>query len=428
MTQREKLDGVPSWVAGSVVYQIFPDRFRNGDPGNDPPGRRPWTARPTRTSFFGGDLRGITDSLGHLEALGVNCLYLTPIFTSPSTHKYDTADYLSIDPAFGDLNTFRELVNSVHARGMRIILDGVFNHASHRHPFFEDARRRGPASSYWNWFSFTAPRVRTRPKPNYRHAGIYYIPTWNHANPLVREYLLSVAEHWTREGIDGWRLDVPWYIEGEPGHDFWREFRARVRSINPNAYLVGEHWGDANAWVAGDQFDAATDYQFRDATLAFASGRQSGPESAKELTRLAAAYPAAARMVMLNLVGSHDTPRVATLLRGRLPAQQAAAALSFTFPGIPLVYYGDEIGLRGGKDPDCRRPFPWDSASWNEPLWETYQRLSLARKASPALQTGSFRILDAGPDWLSFTRELGEECVKILVSRVSGWSITREST
>ncbi|HEX2863685.1 MAG TPA: glycoside hydrolase family 13 protein [Deinococcales bacterium] len=415
---------VPAWVRSAVFYQVFPERFANGDPSNDPPGTRPWGGKPTRSSTFGGDLQGLIDRLDHVQETGANALYLTPIFEAPSTHKYDTSDYLKIDPAFGTLETFRALVRAVHDRGMRIVLDAVFNHSGERHWAFRDAAKNGPASPYWHWYTFFEHRVRTRPVPNYRHAGIHYIPTLNHANPEVREHLLSVARYWTNEGIDGWRLDVPWYIEGETGHAFWREFRAQVRAINPQAYIVGEHWGDASPWLQGDQFDGATDYQLRDAALAFSGGKIDGPELGYRLTRLNALYPWTARLSMFNLLGSHDTPRPATVLRGKDAAIQAALTLAFTFPGVPMLFAGDEIGLRGGKDPDCRRPFPWDEREWNRATLDTVRALAAARAASPALQAGSFTVLDAEKHALRYRRELDGRSVTVEARRDRPSSVT----
>ncbi|MEW6046292.1 MAG: glycoside hydrolase family 13 protein [Bacillota bacterium] len=382
---------VPRWVYRCTFYQIMPDRFCNGDPTNDPPGTRQWGERPTRRSFFGGDLQGIEQRLGYLQGLGVDALYLTPIFAAPSPHKYDTADYLRIDPAFGSQEDFRRLLGALHEGGMHLILDGVFNHSGDRHWAFMQAEREGPDSPTWDWYHFAGYPVRRRPRPNYAHAGIYYLPKWNLKNPSVTEYLLGAVRHWTAQGIDGWRLDVPWYVEG---HDFWKAFNRTVREINPEAYLVGEHWGDPSPWLGEDQFDGATDYRLREALIRFLRGQTRADEAGRTLEALATAYPSQHRLAMWNLVGSHDTPRVATVFRGNAERIQAAFTVIFTFPGLPLIYYGDEVGLRGRNDPGCRRTFPWeDEASWDRGTFAHVQRLARIRRDSPALQEGSFRLV-----------------------------------
>ena len=224
---RSARQGAPAWAKDAVFYQIFPDRFANGLTANDPDGTEPWGGKPTYTNFFGGDLEGIRKHLDHLQSLGVTALYLNPIFQSPSNHKYDTTDYLRIDPAFGDEATFRALVADVHARGMRIILDGVFNHTGDQFAGFREAARTGPSSPYWNWYNFYGFPVVQQPKPNYDSWwGFATLPKLNYRNEAVRNYILdTVVPHWTRMGIDGWRLDVPNEIS-EPG--FWEAFRSKV--------------------------------------------------------------------------------------------------------------------------------------------------------------------------------------------------------
>lgn len=402
---------IPTWVTRAVVYQIMTDRFANGNPANDPPGTRPWGQRPSRSSFFGGDLAGIRQKLDYLQDLGVDTLYLTPIFTAPSTHKYDASDYFSIDPALGTLSEFQQLLSDLHRRGMRLMLDGVFNHCGDRHPAFEAAVRQGPGSPTWNWYFFKGYPVRRRPSPNYRHAGIYYLPKWNLSNVEVRAHLQKAIRFWTELGIDGWRLDVPWYVEE---HAFWQEMRELVRSINPEAYLVGEHWGDAAPWLQGDQFDGATDYRLRDAILGFVtpgSGKLTGQETGERLSFLAQAYNRPHRLAMWNLLGSHDTPRVATQLRGSLPRLALAFTMAFTFPGVPQLYYGDELALRGGNDPDCRRCFPWDRVASGHPVRTLIQQLIRLRRVHPALQTGSWNLLHAEGGIVAYQRSFGNDVV-----------------
>lgn len=417
---RRTCNPVPSWVDQAVVYQIMPDRFCNGSTGNDPPGVRPWGERPKRCSFFGGDLAGILRRLDYLQDLGVDTIYLTPIFTAPSTHKYDASDYFSIDPAFGTLSEFQELVKELHTRGMKIILDGVFNHCGDRHPAFVSAVKGGPRSPTWDWFFFYGYPVKKRPKPNYAHGGIYYLPKWNLRNPEVRRHLQNAIRYWTEQGIDGWRLDVPWYIEE---HEFWREMRTLVRGINPEAYLVGEHWGDASPWLNPEEFDGATDYRLRTAILRYLKGENSegaSSELAATMESLLSDYPWQNRLAMWNLLGSHDTPRIATILRGNLARVMVGYVIIFTFPGVPQLYYGDEVGMRGQNDPDCRRCFPWDESTWAQGLRRFVQHLIRMRRRYPALQRGQMRILHSQGGMLAYQRGAGLESILVVIGNGQG--------
>jgi len=389
---------VPDWLVDGVVYQIFPERFANGNPANDPPGVRPWRDdRPAARSFYGGDLEGIIQRLPHLEELGVTVLYLTPAFASPSNHKYDTTDYYRIDPHFGDEATLRELVQQCHARGIRVMLDAVFNHSDFDFFAFRDVRERGRESPYADWFHIHGFPVRTKPTPNYETFanGISSMPKLRTETPAVREYLLGVARYWIEAcDIDGWRIDVA----NEVDHAFWRELRRTVRAVKPDAAVVGEIWHDALPWLLGDQFDGVTNYPLREACLDFfARGRIGADGFAQALVRNLLAYPRPALMGSWNLLGSHDTERFLTACGGDARKAALAAVFTMTWVGAPLVYYGDEIGMEGGNDPDCRRPMSWDRSRWNEPLFRLYKRLVGLRRGIPALRRGDARIVYADP-------------------------------
>jgi len=378
---------VPGWVRNAVFYQIFPDRFCNGDPRNDPPGVRPWGEQPTRSSFFGGDLQGIIQKLDYLEDLGITALYLTPIFTAPSNHKYDTIDYFEVDPTFGGNAALRELVDAVHSRGMRIILDGVFNHCSDQHPFFRDAMENGKGSQYWDWFTIDGDRVIQTPGPNYAcWAGVPVMPEWNHKNPAVREYLLSVVRHWIREyKIDGWRLDTVEYLPP----DFVRDVRRVAKEENPDAYVLGEVMGIATAWFKHDALDGVMHYKLWEALIRFiAEERSDAREFAGFVRSLWHSYPEENDYACYTLLGSHDKPRFLTLAGEDTRKLVLAAAFLFSFPGAPAVYYGDEIGLKGGEDPDCRRCFPWDESAWDKELHAVFKQLIAIRRANPVLRHG----------------------------------------
>lgn len=252
----------PAWRSRQVYYQIFPERFKNGDPSLTPPSAEDWGSAPTRENFMGGDLAGITQQLDYIQSLGATCLYLTPIFRAPSNHKYDTADYFEIDPAFGTKADLRRLVDGVHARGMRIILDGVFNHCGYWWDKFQDVVKNGKASPYRSWFFIHSYPVDAE-QQNYDCVGHYkWMPKLNLADPDARDYFLSVGRYWLEEfGIDGWRLDVA----DELPTAFLEAFAAAMRACKPDCILLGETWGDAGRLVSANRLDSAMNYLFRDA-------------------------------------------------------------------------------------------------------------------------------------------------------------------
>ncbi len=389
----------PIWVRDAVFYQIFPDRFRNGDPGNDPVNVRPWGAPPTQRAFFGGDLAGIIQSLPYLLDLGVNALYLTPIFQAASNHRYDTYDYFRIDPRLGDEATFRRLLEEAHRNGIRIILDAVLNHCGRGFFAFSDLLENGPDSAYRDWFhvqGFPLYAYEERHPPNYTcWWNVRALPKFNTDNPHVREYLFSVVRYWTSMGIDGWRLDVPNEIDDDA---FWQEFRAIVKEINPEAYIVGEIWHGGERWLRGDQFDGIMNYALRQILLEWlVEGRYRARAFAKRLQDLLQTYRPEVLFAQLNLLGSHDTERLMTLAGGDRDTVRLLYLFLLTWPGAPCIYYGDEVGLPGGRDPDCRRCFPWDPVQWDQDLWACIRRLIRRRRELPALRFGKVRILLAHP-------------------------------
>ncbi|MBI5244306.1 MAG: alpha amylase N-terminal ig-like domain-containing protein [Elusimicrobia bacterium] len=402
----------PDWAADAVFYQIFPERFANADPGNDPPGAETWGGNPATGNFFGGDLEGIARNLPYLKRLGVTALYLNPIFLSPSNHKYDTADYLKVDPHLGGEAAFERLAAAVHQAGMRLILDGVFNHSGDRFWAFQDAVKNGAKSRYADWYSFRGFPVTQSP-PNYACWWNFgHLPKLNTANPEVREHLLGVAAHWLKRGADGWRLDVP----NEVPHDFWPEFRNRVRKAKPDAYLVGEIWNDALEWLGGREFDAVMNYVFRSAVLAyFASGELSLEDFDARLLEQRHRYPRASLPAQFNLLGSHDTKRLWSAFSGNVERLKLAVFFQMTCLGAPVVYYGDEIGLPGEKDPDCRRCFPWDARGQDASLLEHYRKLIAIRNSSVELRRGDFKTvhLDARRDVYAFLRRGSDRAVSI---------------
>jgi glycosidase len=408
----------PAWVKDAVFYQIFPERFANGDPANDPEGAEPWGGEPTPSNFFGGDLQGVIDHLDYLSELGVTAIYFTPVFEAPSNHKYDTRDYLKVDPHFGTNAKLKELVDACHARGIRVLLDAVFNHAGRTFPPFVDCLEKGEASRYAGWFHVREwPLAVKDGIPTFEtFAFTDHMPKFNTENPEVQDYLLGVARYWIGEvGIDGWRLDVA----NEVDHRFWRKFRDTVKAIKPDAYILGEIWHDALPWLQGDQFDAVMNYPFTTAVLDFFVERKLDAKGfADRLGRLLAAYPTRATEVAFNLLGSHDTPRLLTLCGENAALMKLAALAQFTFFGAPCIYYGDEIGLTGGHDPGCRKCMEWDPARQNRDLLEFYRWLIALRRGAEPLRTGEFRVLraEAGERVFAYMRASGGERYAIAIN------------
>jgi len=381
----------PSWIHEAVFYQIFVERFFNGDDKNSPPNLSKWGDIPGPTSFFGGDLRGIIKKLDYLKNLGINGIYLTPIFQSPSNHKYDIVNYYEIDKYFGDKEVFAELVQKAHDNGIKIVLDAVFNHCSNSFAPFQDVARKGKESKYYDWFFIDDYAVKMDPL-NYKTFGfVPYMPKLNTANAEVKDYLLSATRYWTTEfQIDGWRLDV----SDEVDHRFWREFRDVVKSINEEAIIIGENWHDALPWLLGDQFDSVMNYQVTKLCLDFFAKSEIQAKNFEEgLSNLLIRYPEQVNEAMLNLLDSHDTERFLYTCKERKEYLKNAAAFLFGYKGIPCTYYGTEIGMTGNYDPGCRKAFDWNQEHWDMDIYQYYNKLISIRREEKALQYGDIIFL-----------------------------------
>ncbi|MGC9400414.1 MAG: glycoside hydrolase family 13 protein [Anaerolineae bacterium] len=421
----------PTWVRDAVFYQIFPDRFARSPQLAKPSYLEPWDTPPTVRGFKGGDLLGVKEHLDYLEDLGVNALYFNPIFQSTANHRYHTHDYFHVDPILGGNAAFRALRDAAHARGIRIILDGVFNHVGRGFLQFNHLLENGRYSPYLDWFlvtGFPLHAYNGKP-PNYEcWWGNRELPKLNTDNAQVRDFLFAVAEHWLHQGIDGWRLDVPLEIR-TPG--FWEEFRRRVKKINPEAYILAEIWDDASPWLEGDHFDAVMNYPFNRACLGFFGGRAldvearpggfplvrlDAQEFAHQVSILLNRYSLEVTQAQFNLLSSHDEPRFLTLVGEDPRRLQLATLFQMTFPGAPNIYYGDEIGMRGGADPDCRRSFPWDESRWQHSLRAAFRRYIALRKAHPALRHGRYITLYARGEVYAFVRQTEEETLIIALN------------
>lgn len=386
----------PNWVKDTVWYQVFPERFANGDDSLNPQGTLPWEhEEPTSTNFYGGDFQGIIDHFDYLIELGISGIYFTPIFKAPSNHKYDTIDYLEIDPQFGDKETFKRLVKLCHKHGIKVMLDAVFNHSGFHFQPFQDVLTHGKDSIYKDWFHTREFPLATNPIPNYHtFAFVENMPKLNTENEDVKEYLLKVGRYWIQEfDIDGWRLDVA----NEIDHQFWREFRHEMKKVKPDLFILGEIWHDSMPWLRGDQFDSVMNYPFTDCALRFfAKGEIKAIEFSQMLQGYLQRYPKNVNSVLFNLLGSHDTPRIMNIAHFDEEKVKLLLAFQLSFIGTPCIYYGDEIALTGDQDPGCRKCMIWDKERQNRDLLEHTKRLIKLRKDYPIIGNGGdITILEA---------------------------------
>ena len=358
----------PEWVKNTVWYQIFPERFANGNPAINPVGVKEWdpTESPNRQDLYGGDLQGVIDHLDHLTDLGVNGIYFTPVFQAYSNHKYDTEDYLKIDQYFGDLEVFKTLVKEAHQRGIKVMLDAVFNHIGDTSPQWQDVLKHQENSKYADWFHVNQWPATYTPTEDFEvsEAATYdtfaftpHMPKLNTANPEVQEYLLNIAEYWIKEcDIDAWRLDVA----DEVDHAFWKRFRTTCDAAKDDFYILGEVWHSAQPWLVGDEFSAVMNYAYTNAIIdTFVKEELSLEQMVSAINAQLMLYRKQTNQVMFNILDSHDTPRLLTQAKGSKDLVKQVQAFMYLQPGVPCIYYGDEYGLDGGADPDCRKCMPW---------------------------------------------------------------------
>ncbi|ASJ08321.1 alpha-glycosidase [Thermococcus siculi] len=422
----------PEWIFDRVFYQIMPDRFDRGLPGTP-------RGLTEGERFHGGDLAGIIKRLDYLKEIGVNALYLTPIFESMTYHRYDVVDYFSVDRKLGGYSVFRKLVKALKDRGMKLVLDGVFHHTSFFHPWFQDVVGKGEGSEYRDFYRVTGfpvvsgefletlrsdgPWVEKYPKLkeldwNYESFySVWLMPRLNHDNPKVREYIIKAMKHWLDQGADGWRLDV---AHGVPP-EFWREVREEMPG---SAYLVGEVMDDARLWLF-DVFHGTMNYPLYDLILRFFVEREIDAGEFLDGLELLSAHLGPAEYAMYNFLDNHDTERFLDLVGDR---RQYLCALAFlmTYKGIPSIFYGDEIGLRGLGEEGLsagRTPMTWDSGRWDMEVMETTKRLIELRKRSGALQLGEFVPIRFEGELLVYERVLGNERVLVAINCSDGLTV-----
>ena len=447
----------PKWLLASVFYQIFPDTFCQGQPKVNPwpdeyqylgrkPILRPWDQAPgdyeksQSLDFFGGDLSGIRSQIGYFERLGVNGLYLTPIFQAPSNHRYDVQDYFLIDPLLGTNAEFAELTQALHARGLRVILDGVFNHTGVACRWFnkcgyyrEPGAYQSPTTPYSDFYLFPS-----HPDGYQCWMGVSTLPKLNYQSAQLREMIYrgeqSVMQFWLKSpyNADGWRIDVANMTarnaEYQAHREVFHEMRTAVKTANPEAYFMGENFFDPSDFLRGDGLDAVMNYLgFAMPVRQWLSGldnrKEVGPLATSEFDRQLAGVRASVSwqiaMMQYNLLNCHDLPRLKAIVDH--PAKnRLGAILLLTYLGVPSLFYGDEIGMGSGSDQtveSSRRCMPWQEAQWDQELWQFYHRLIELRRSSLALQQGGFKTLYADGDIYCYARFYRDETVITMLNR-----------
>ena len=453
---------IPDWVYGGVMYQIFPERFRNGNDEITPENAIPWESTPTRLDFHGGDLHGVTEKIDYIKDLGVNIIYLNPIFLSSSTHKYDAWDHFKVDDTFGGDEALKDLINEAHSRNMKVVLDCSLNHVHPRHFAFQDIVEKGEESEYKDWFTVFDYPVRFLHRPHlYANTykvgwdgnseeyktylektfketkvpvevvdddgpiieptfkawwGVPDMPKVNFKSEGARQWALDVTEHWIKNfDIDGWRMDVAKELD----FSFWKDFRDVAYSAKKDILLISEIFGDTSQWLQGERFDGTMNYSFRETmTDYFATKRIDNKEFANSLANLYSMYSFEALSSCQNLLSSHDVKRFLNRCGANTDGMFGAVFLQATFPGIAGIYYGDEIGLGGADDPQNREPFPWESEDkWNKDLLKFTSELMSIKTSQPILRYGNFEMVTYDDNYVVFRRVLNDESLLCIVNR-----------
>lgn len=414
----------PDWVDSAIWYQIYPDRFATSDEEKF----KKWHLNEvSNEQLYGGNFQGVISKLPYLNELGVNAIYFTPIFKAETSHKYDTVDYFELDPQFGTEQDFQQLIDEAHALGIRVMLDGVFNHSSNNHSHFLDVRKNKQASKYKDWYHIRdfdkLDEVGTR---NYQNILAYdafayseNMPKLNTQNPEVIEYIFSAVSKWTKMGIDGWRLDVA----NEVDHNFWKLFKKHVQAINPDIYIVGEIWRDAGTWLRGDEFHAVMNYKYTNSIIDFFFKQKINLEQFKNRNiRATMENITAVNKAAFNVIDSHDTERINNMCEFDFARQMLGTVFLLTQQGTPCIYYGTEVGMTGAQDPDNRRLMPWDQSVWNHELLEFYKQIIDVRKSYPVLGNGGSFKFDPSTDVCMYYKYNENETFAIILN-TSGESI-----
>lgn len=405
------------WLNNAVFYQIFVDRFCCSDKaiGIKSKINAEWDELPTPTSFYGGNLDGITEKLDYINGLGATAIYLTPIFKSKSNHKYDTIDFYCIDESFGDKESLKRLVEKAHEKGMRVVLDAVFNHVSHDFARFKDVMKKGKKSKYFDWFVIDGEKIRQDP-PNYACFGdCEYMPKLNTCNKEVQNYLVDVMLYWMKEcDVDGWRLDV----SDEISHGFWRKVREAVKSQKSDSALIGENWHNSESFLRGDQFDSIMNYALTKRMMDFWVDESIDEKQlADRLNSLYMRYSDVTNNMMFNLLDSHDTARFFTKVNKDRNRLLCAIATLVFLPGSFNLYYGTDILLEGEYDPDCRRTFDFSKLQEKDIIdFQISLKEVLKLKRQPAIKNGKLKIYSKN-NAVVIERASKEQVLRLIVRR-----------
>lgn len=412
--REEEMFEVPQWAANKVVYQIFPSRFA----ATQPVDKELWYKAPiTPVDDLHGNLRGIIEHLDYIKDLGIDVVYLTPIFKSNSCHKYDTIDYYQVDPSFGTTEDLKELVQKSHERGMKVVLDAVYNHTGREFFAFQDILEKGEKSKYLDWYFIDElpPRGEWGEIPNFKCFGYYGgMPKLNLKNPEVEKYITDVACYWIKEcDIDGWRLDVG----DEISHFFWKNFRKAIKAVKKDMLIIGEIWHYAGDFLEGDEWDTVMNYPFYLNLIdLLADEKINVSQFVQNLGYLKGRLNKKCYPLMWNLIDSHDTARFLHLCNDNKKKQHLAAAFQLLMPGMPMVYYGDEYAMPGANDPDCRRGMYWDEEYQDKEMYNWYKKLMQIRKAHACIVDGEMieTITNDDDDTIVMIRKNGEETIAML--------------
>jgi glycosidase len=397
---------------GQIGYHIFLDRFKNGNLLNDPNNVVEWTSQPTRENVFGGDIEGLRQSIPYLVEMGIGVVFLLPIFYAHSNHKYDTIDYFQIDPNYGTMDEFKKLVKELHKADIKLILDGVFNHIGYYSPIFQDVIEKGKESIYFDWFYIHGDTVDVN-LINYECVGDYkWMPKLNYASRSLRDYIRSIGEYWIKEAdIDGWRLDVA----DEVDFTFWIEFRQALKPIK-DIFLVAETWKDGKDLLRGDQMDSVMNYRLRELIIQFLTNEALTVKRLNNrIEKWLFEYPEITHSVLYNHLSSHDTERIANALNHDDKSIKLAMAMQMLLPGMPVIYYGDELKMTGETDPDSRKAMDWTQV--NNDMHNYVKHWVAIRKAHPSLLYGDYQTIVVDFDIYSFIRHFENETLLVLINR-----------
>ena len=412
--REEEMFEVPQWAANKVVYQIFPSRFASTQPVD----KKLWYKAPiTPMDDLHGNLRGIIEHLDYIKDLGIDVVYLTPIFKSNSCHKYDTIDYYQVDPSFGTTEDLKELVQKSHERGMKVVLDAVYNHTGREFFAFQDILEKGEKSKYLDWYFIDELPLKDEwgEIPNFKCFGYYGgMPKLNLKNPEVEKYITDVACYWIKEcDIDGWRLDVG----DEISHFFWKNFRKAIKAVKKDMLIIGEIWHYAGDFLEGDEWDTVMNYPFYLNLIdLLADEKINVSQFVQNLGYLKGRLNKKCYPLMWNLIDSHDTARFLHLCHDNKKKQHLAAAFQLLLPGMPMVYYGDEYAMPGANDPDCRRGMYWDEEYQDKEMYNWYKKLMQVRKTHACIVEGELidTITNDEEDTIVLIRKSGEETLAMI--------------